>query len=46
MTMTPDEQARYDEYLKQVKAEQGKPLKWWQKAVNWIWVHTLGAKDA
>jgi hypothetical protein len=34
--MTPDEQVRWEEYKKQVEAEQAKKLPAWKRLVNWI----------
>jgi hypothetical protein len=42
--MTPEEQKRFDEALKQIKIKESKKLNPVQKLLNWIW-RKLGGKE-
>jgi hypothetical protein len=44
--MTPEEQKQFNRAIQDIKDRAAKPLPWWKKLANWVWIHTLGVKDA
>jgi hypothetical protein len=42
MTLSKDEQKRFDEALKQIKIKEAKKLNPVQKLLNWIWRKLVG----